>query len=176
MRRFIFLIASLFFLSSCAFHLQGEMPLAPPLKHMHLEAADNYSYLSRSLQQYLRMSNVNLVTNPQDATTELVILRDTNSQEFLGVSETTQTRQYRLTVTVEFEINDTHGQTIVPPQTLTEERVITMQSNQILGSNNEAYLYYQEMHRAIAYSIMNRISSKDVTEMIRVAFKNPVVH
>ncbi|OGT56304.1 MAG: hypothetical protein A3F14_04105 [Gammaproteobacteria bacterium RIFCSPHIGHO2_12_FULL_43_28] len=166
----------MFFLTSCAFQLQGEMPLAPPLKRMHLQAIDTYSYLTRSLQQYLKMSNVTLVSNPLDADTIFVILRDENSQEFLGVSQTTQTRQYNLIVTVEFEINNAQGQTIVPPQRLTEVRTITMQSNQILGSNNEAYLYYQQMRRAIAYSIMNRISSKEVTEMIQANFKQKPAH
>ena len=41
-----------------------------------------------------------------------------------------------------------------------------MQSNQILGSSNEANLFYQQMRRTLAYAIMNRIASQEVTQQI----------
>src|SRR5580704_16475981 len=81
------------FLVSCGFHLQGIMPLAEPLKRLYLENPDPYSYLSRNLQQYLKMSNVELVNDPRSATAILVIKRDVNTQSLLGVNKTQQTRQ-----------------------------------------------------------------------------------
>lgn len=153
-------------LSACGFHLQGELKLAAPLHSMYLQTNDPYGHLARDLRQYLKMSNVHLAQTAPEAATTLAILQDESSQSLLGVSGTQQTRQYLLRVTVVFEILDKNGQTILPAQTLTEAKAITIQSNQILGTSNEANIYYQQMRARLAYAIMLRIASDEVTRII----------
>lgn len=165
-----FLFLCTIILSGCGFHLQGEAPLAPPLHRMYLQASDPYGYLARYLKDSLKMSKVQLVSSPAEANAVLVILRDDSTQEFLSVSGTNQVRQYNLRVTVMFEITDANGRTIVSPQALTEVRPITVQASQILGSSNEANLFYQQMRRVLAYAIMNRISSKEITRIVMEAY------
>lgn len=159
-------------LSACGFHLQGEMKLAPQLHRLYIQSADPYGHLVRNIQQYLKMSNVDLVSCAAKADAVLVILSDENSQHLLSVSKTTQTRQYNLIVTAQFEINDACGRTIVAPQTLSESKTLTIQSNQILGTSNEANLFYQQLRRSLAYAIMNRLASRDITNQIECAFRN----
>jgi LPS-assembly lipoprotein len=157
-------------MSACGFHFQGEKQLAAPLHRLYLQALDPYGQLARSLKQYLKMSHVHLVSSPREASTILVIMSDETSQELLSVSGTQQTRQYTLKVTVTFEVTDPSGLTLVPPQTLSESRTITIQSNQVLGSSNEANLFYQQMRRTLAYNILNRLASIEVSRMINHAF------
>lgn len=159
-------------MTGCGFHLQGETQLATPLHRMYLKTPDPYGQLARSLQQYLKISNVQLVASPEQASTILSILHDDISQELLSVSGTQQTRQYTLRVTVTFDISTPQGKSIIGPQTLTETRTITIQSNQILGSSNEASLFYQQMRRTLAYAILNRIASNEITRMIDKSFSN----
>lgn len=161
---------SVLLLTSCGFKLQGQMPLAPQLHHVYLQTSDPYGQLARHLQQYLHASKVQLATSPADASAILNILSDTTSQDLLSVSGTQQTRQYNIHVNVTFEVLDPAGRVLVAPQTITETRTITIQSNQILGSSNETSLYYQQMRRTIAYSIMNRLASKQTTEALAVTF------
>lgn len=153
------------FLMSCGFHPQGQVQLAKPLERLYLQTSDPYGHLARSLESYLKLSNVTLVPK-EKANAILVILRDEPIQTFLSVSSTQQTRQYNLSVIVEFEIIDKEGKVLVSKQTLAETKPITFQSNQILGSSNEASLFYQQMRRTLAYTIMNRIASKEITKMI----------
>lgn len=162
----LWVLFAILLLSGCGFHLQGEMQLVPPLHRIYLQTQDPYGYLARNLREYLKMSHVYLAPTPGEASTILTILQDESSQELLSVSSTQQTRQYNLRVTVVFEINDPRGWTIVGPQTLSETRVITVQSNQILGNSNEANVYYQQMRRTLAYAIMNRITSKEISRII----------
>lgn len=169
--RYFFVFCLSLLLTGCGFHLQGEANLAPPLHRLYLQAPDPYGYLVRNLKQYLKMSRVQLVASPSEAETQLIILKDDESQEFVTVSSTNQTRVYKLRLTVIFEITDTKGHILLDPQTLTEERMITMQSNQILGNSNEATLMYQQMRRVIAYIMMSRIASKDVTRLIEEKIK-----
>lgn len=157
-------------LISCGFHFQGQMTLAPPLHCLYLQTTDPYGYLVRNLRQYLKLSQVQLVSTPAQADTILTILQDTPSETFLSLNGTQQTRQYNLSVTVVFEISDAKGQVIIPAQTLVETRTITVQSSQILGNSNEASLYYQQMRRSLANSIMYRIASQETTIKIMNAF------
>lgn len=163
---FLLMLSSAIFFTACGFHPQGEIKLVPPLHRIYLQAADPYGYLSRSLQSYLKMSHVQSVQTPAAAQTILVIMQDYTSQELLSISSTQQTRQYNLKATVLFQITDARGNVILPPQSLQESRVITVQVNQILAKSNEANLYYQQMRRSLAYAIMNRISSHEVSNTI----------
>lgn len=157
-------------LSACGFHLRGNMPLAKPLHLVYIESVDPYGVLVKELEQSLKMSHATVVSVPAEADTILKILRDDSGQDLLSVSGTQQTRQYNLHVTVSFDILDAKTRrAIFSQQTLTESRVITIQSNQILGSSNEANLYFQQMRRTLAAAIMFRISSREVTNVLEAA-------
>src|SRR5262245_52687393 len=102
--RILSLFCLFILLTACGFHLQGEAKLAPRLHRMYLQTTDPYGYLARSLQQYLKMSHVNLVATPAEADTILVIVKDQATQDLLSVSSTQQTRQYNLKIIVVFQI------------------------------------------------------------------------
>lgn len=157
-------------LSACGFHPQGDVKLAPALKKMYLQTPDPYGTLARNLHDDLKMSHVNLATSPSSADTILEVQRDTTTQELLSVAGTQQTRQYKLIVSVTFAVTDNRGQPLLPAETLSETRTITVQANQILGSSNEASLYTQQMRRTLAYAILNRLASIEVTKTINNAF------
>lgn len=161
-------VCLLFFimLTACGFHLQGKKPLAAPLHRLYLQSPDPYGPLARNLQQSLRMSNVQLVDSPVEAETILDIIQDSDTQTLLAPNGTLQTRQYNLTVTVTFQVLDPKGRILIGPQTLSETRPITIQSNQVLGSSNEVTSYYQQMRRTLAYAIMNRLASQEMTHLL----------
>lgn len=160
-------------LAGCGFHMQGEVPLAQPIKHLYLKTDDPYGSLSRNLIQNMQLSHVTLAENPENADTILTIVKDSASQSLLSVSGTQQTRQYNLTVTIIFNLSDAKGNTLLGNESLQESRTITVQSNQILGSSNEATLYYQQMRRVLALAIMNRLSSQEVTKIVNADFMKP---
>lgn len=168
-----FYFAACFFLTSCGFHLQGNLVLAPPMHRLYIQSPDPYSYLIRKIDEYLRISKVLRVSSPDQADVILTIISDDATQELLTVNGTNQTRQYNLQVIVTFMLSKADGAIILGPQTLSETRPLTVQANQILGSNNEANLFYQQMRRTIAYGIMNRISSREVTNLVNKAFQSP---
>jgi LPS-assembly lipoprotein len=161
-----FSVCLFFILTACGFHLQGEMQLAPPLKRLYLKIDAPYGQLGRFLKQYLKMSHVELVSSPQAASTILVILSDNASEQFLGVSATTQTRQYNLKVTVTFQLTDPTGKLLVDTQSLEVTRTLTIQSDQILGPSNEASMLYHQIRRDLARDIMTRIASQEITDLI----------
>ncbi len=163
---FLALLGSFLLLTSCGFHLRGTVPLATPLQHLYLQVADPYSSLTRNLRQSLASSGVQLVSSPAEADAVLIILKENPSQQLLSVGSTQQTRQYNLILSVTFQINDARGKILIPPQTVSESRSLTLQSNQILGTSNEQDDLYQQMRQAVVYDIMNRLSSKEITTLL----------
>jgi LPS-assembly lipoprotein len=162
-------------LTGCGFHLRGQVPLAPPLKKIYLQTDDPYGQLSRNLRQYLKYSGAELTDSPQTADTVLAILREFNTEQLLSIGGTQQTRQYNITLTVNFQITDPQGRILVPPQTLSETRALTILSNQILGGSNEENNLFVQMRRAIVYDIMNRLASRDVTILVTNPIAKPIV-
>jgi len=160
-------------LSGCGFQLRGSAPLSPPLKKLYIETADPYGPLTRNLRDYLTMSGVEITNTPQEAFTVLHIISETQNQQLLSVSGLQQTRQYNLTLSVTFEVANPKGIILMPPLTLSENRVFTTMSDQILGGTNEQNTLYQQMRLAIIYDIMSRLSSRDVTVLLTEPKKTP---
>lgn len=164
--RQLFLVFAVLLLTSCGFHLRGSEPLAPPLHHMYLQTQDPYSQLARYLKQALKQSGVLLTETPQNASTVLEIIGERQVQQLLGVGGTQQTRVYSLTLTVSYQLNDSHGRPIGGVQIATENRTITIQANQILGGSNEESNLYQQMHRAIIFTIMRYLASENIANTL----------
>lgn|SRR3990167_3611069 len=161
-------------LVSCSFHLKPAATLAAPLHQLYLKTPDPYGQLSRYLRDYLKMSDVHLVSSAAEAQTVLEILHEEVSQQLLGVSGTQQTRQYNLIYKVVFQITNMKGLVIYPPQTITETATLTVQSNQILASGNQTSLLYQVMRKTVAAAIIYRLAGTDITNAVNHANQSPV--
>lgn len=164
--RHFFAMCCLLSLAACGFHPQGQRQVATQLHHVYLQTDDPYGRLARSLKQELKIADIHTTESADDANVILNTLGESTNQELISVSGTQQTRQYRLSVEVSFELTDNKGAPILEKQTLSEYRIITLQSNQILGSANEAQLFYEQMRMKLAHAILNRITSPEVTNDI----------
>jgi LPS-assembly lipoprotein len=159
----LLLVVSLFLLTSCGFHLRGSEPLAPALHHLYIQTQDPYSQLTRYLKQALKQSDVQFSETPEGASAILEITSERQVQQLLSVGGTQQTRVYSLTLTIDYQLTDPQGRPIDARQEAIETRTVTIQANQILGGSNEESNLYQQMHRAIIFTIMHRLSSAEVT-------------
>lgn len=164
--RYFFILFLTLFISSCGFHPRGSVALAPSLQQLYIKSSDPYGWLPRGLADYLSYSGVHTTTSIANAETILDILHIDKNEQLLSVSGTQQTRQYNLILSVTFQLTDPKGQVFVAPQTVSETRVLTVASDQILGGSNEADNLYQQMHQAIIYDMINRLSSRNVTTLL----------
>lgn len=163
---FFLLFIILFFITSCGFHLREPIQLAPSLQNIFIQTSDPYGQLTHHLQQTLKASNIQVSASSKNATAVLDILKEDTNQELLSVGGTQLTRQYKLILTVTFQITDPNGKILVPPTTLSETSTLPIQSNQILGGSNEANNLFAQMRQAIVYNILNRLASPEVTSLV----------
>jgi LPS-assembly lipoprotein len=167
----LFLILFIPLLFSCGFHLQGARPLAPALHQVYIKTQNPYGLLVRYLKGFLKMSHVTVLSSPQDADVIIQILQEEESERLLSVSSSQQTRQYTLILSTTFDVTTRGGQVLVPPLTLRETRTLTIQSNEVLAGSNQASLFYEDMQRSLAYAMMNRLASEEVSAKLNHPIK-----
>ncbi len=166
LRTFILLIFISIFLAGCGFHPRGATTLPEPLKKIFIKTAEPYSSLTRNIQNYLKLSGAHLTDSPEQARTVLEIVNVSKYQVLTSISGTQQTRQYDLILTAIFQVTDPQGRILIPQQSVSEKRTITIQASQMLGSSNEANAMYQQMQPAVVSDIMSRLSADDVPQML----------
>lgn len=153
-------------LSACGFHPRGPVTLAPPLQNLYLQTTDPYGQLVKNIRLYLKMSGVHLASTQTQATSILDILSENTSEQLVNISGTQATRQYNLTLTVNYRVTDSHGNLLVETQTATETRPLTINANQMLSGSNQAVSLYQQMRQAIVYDIVSRLASREITTLV----------
>lgn len=150
------------FLTSCGFHPRGEANFSAPLQRIYIKTVSPYSELTQFLRLYFKVSGIYVADSEINATTVLQILSENRGQQLIGVSNSQQTRQYNLTLSVTFRLTDTKGTILSPAETMTESRTLPINSGEVLSGSNQAALLYQQMRKAIVFDIMNRLSSQEI--------------
>jgi len=155
------------FITGCSgFHLRSPIHLSPALQKPYLETASPYSPLSHALLEAFRLSGATPVDTPRNASIIFAILGDQRTQTLLSVSSTQSSRQYRLSLIVTYQLISPKGKLLTGPETVTESRVLTMASDQILSSSNEINTLYHQIRIAVVHDIMNRLASHEISDIL----------
>ncbi len=145
-------------LSGCGFHLRGQMDLPPWLNHVAIILQQGHRDLTPLLKNQLEAYHLSVTDSPLQATYWLVIEHDAISQNITSISSSTTPRQYQLLYTVTFKLQRANKEDILPSSRIEVTRQVTINSDRILGSNQEEALLEAEMRQDAVLQIMNRIS------------------
>ncbi len=150
-------------LSGCGFHLRGMM--AFPSGFNNVAIINQTQHISRdlilSLQRQLREHHINVVDDPsQKAQYWLVLEQDNLAQQLTNVAASTTPRQYQLIYTIQFQLAQANGATLVPSQAVSMQRQVTVNNDRILGSDFESQTIAHEIYQDAATQILTRISSR----------------
>ena len=89
--------------AGCGFQLQRSYQIPPQLTTLHLSSQDEYSELTRLVQERLRLSNVALVASGKDVA-DLRLIRDSLKRATLSLYPTGNVAEYELIYQVEFAV------------------------------------------------------------------------
>ena len=145
-------------LSSCGFHLRGSIDMPRWFNHVSVIVEHAHQNLSSFLVENLLSYNLSIEPSPSSAQYWLIILQDNLQQQITSVSSSTTPRQYELTYTVHFKLMKAKGRELISPSVVSVTRQATINSDRILGSNQEEELLVNEMRREAATQIINRVS------------------
>lgn len=145
-------------LTACGFHLRGHIDMPKWFNDVYIMTQQGDRTLVSTLETYFKAYQIDLNPRPDEARYWLVIQKIEQKQEISSVGTSSNPRQYLLLYTVDFLLQERKGKIVLPTSQVTVTRQLTVNSNRILGSNEEATLLIKEMQRDAAMLILNKIS------------------
>lgn len=154
------LILTTFALAGCGFHLRGMVD-ADSIRWLNSVAIviqQAHRDLEPLLRNQLKAYEIKVTSDPALAQYWLIIEQEDMQQNISSISSSTTPRQYELTYTLVFKLQRAKGAEIIPSNPVVITRQITLNSDRILGSKDEAELQKTEMRRDAVIQILNRLS------------------
>lgn len=147
-------------LVGCGFHLRGMIDMPQWVNHVAIIIETGHRDLESLLRVQFESYHIQLDENIHQAQYWLVIEQDREEQHITSVSSSTTPRQYQITYSVRYKFQKANGQEIIPSSLIVLTRQITINSDRILGSNDEENKLKKEMRRDAAIQIIERISAQ----------------
>jgi len=147
-------------LTSCGFHLRGMMDMPPWLTNVDIIIQKAHRDLEPLLKEQMEAYHIKINPNPDTAKYWLIIEEDTEQQQITSISSSTTPRQYQMIYTVRFKLTHAKGSDVIPLRTIVVTRQLTVNSDRILGSNDEEAILKSEMRKDAVIQIISRIGKK----------------
>lgn len=152
-------------LSGC-FHLRNRNDMPPALQTLFFQAENPYDEFTIALRESFRASGVLLVETPLAAPVTFYLAKPQQTIVAGTIGTSNQTRIYSVTYTAIFSLKDAHGIILLPPQSVSVTRNLTLSANQLIESNNQLNLLLQQMYRDVISNIYNRLQSEQVRQIL----------
>jgi len=152
-------IGLIILLSGCGFHLRGSIELPKKLDHIAVIVRDAHREIAPLIRDQLRAYHREVVDDPAAAKYWLVIEHDSLTQNITGISSSTTPRQYELLYTVQFKLQRARAGDLATEEKIFVTRALTVNSDRILGSNDEEAHLAQEMRQNAVVMILERLGA-----------------
>lgn len=154
----IFLLTLVLFLSACGFHLRGTDFVPQWLNHVAIISENNDKQLITILQSRLEGANVKINSDSSRAPYWLIVNEVNLQQQLISVGASTNPRQYTLTLTVTFMLQERTGKIIQTPSNIYVSRQLTLNNDRILGSKEEESILIGEMKQDAVTQMIYRLN------------------
>ncbi|MBA3032135.1 MAG: hypothetical protein KKF85_10830 [Gammaproteobacteria bacterium] len=156
MRRLLILLLSLS-LAACGFQLRGSYNL--PWETLYLgmpESSEMYAQIKRSVEA---STQTRIVTDPKAAQASLVILRNEQAKNILSLSGTGLVREFQLTRTFVYRIQDASGKELMAPSQIILQREMNFDDTRIFASEAEEITIWRDIQTDLVQQILRRLSA-----------------
>lgn len=160
----LFVLICFFFISACGFHLRTPQPLPASLRTLTVNTPDPYDPFTIDLTQLLKTAGVQI--RDTDTANHLRVKTLDFSSSVLSESASASTKQYSLTLTVNYILTDPQEKILYGPKNITIRRNYTVNENQVLSSDSQQITLEAEMKRDAAFTLVLQLSmiGKQVTQ------------
>lgn len=156
MRRLVPLVC-LLQLAACGFHLRGNLPFPPSFQAMHLQVPPDGRELKDKLKERLRAFQIRPLRSSAQGCYQLIIDELKFSQQIANISSSTTPRQFQLSYIVTYHFLNPKGETLIPQGFAIANRLVSMNSERLLGSNYEQKFFKDEMEAELSIKILNTL-------------------
>jgi LPS-assembly lipoprotein len=144
-------------LTACGFQLRGSYSL--PWDTLYLGLAENnemYAQIKRGIEA---STQTRIITDPKQAQASLVILGDASGKNILSLSGTGLVREFQLTRSFVYRIQDAKGKELVPPNHIILQREMTFDDAHLFAKEAEEAMIVREMQHDLVQQLLRRLAA-----------------
>lgn len=153
------LVSLLGFLTACGFHLRTEPPLPSTLSPLYLDSPQPYGPFEKALRRELRLAGIALTDQPAEAKIRLKFLSREENTTQITSSPGSQSTQYGVALNVTYEIQNAAGKRLIGPQSASASTSYSLNSNQILASQNQQEEVFRQLRERVIEVIFRQLNA-----------------
>lgn len=156
MRRLIVLLCAAL-LSACGFQLRGSYNLPWETLHVGLpENSELYFQIKRGIESG---SLTKVVPDAKQANASLIILRNEQHKNILSLSGKGLVREFQLTRTFMYRIQDAQGKELLPTSQIVLQRDMTFDDERIFAKEAEEAMIWREIQQDLVQQLLRRLAA-----------------
>ena len=153
MKRNLLVLGLTALLSACGFQLRGTGDADFALTELDVTARNQYGPTVKAVREALENSDVNVHAG---APYTLVLAREDETQRTASYTQSSRSAEYELTHTLQYEIRGANDLLLMNDK-LTVQKVYVFDSNNLIGSDQEAAQLRQEMRQEMVQQMLMRL-------------------
>ncbi len=154
-------------LSHCGFRLKHQNQLPPNLRCLYVSSNQPYDRFTTLLNQNLLQRKVKLTKTAKEAPVILKIEHADLVYSLPDITTSDKARSYTLTYQVRFLLLKSDGAPLLPTQSITVQKPLTLNPGQTLYSNNELALVKREMQKEAITLLLYRLEAQKVRDALQ---------
>ncbi|NDH09535.1 MAG: hypothetical protein EBY16_07995 [Gammaproteobacteria bacterium] len=153
-KRLYFWLLTLLSLSGCGFHLRGTQQLPASFQTVYISAAANQQQLLTAIAHEFKTYHVSVYSSQKNANMQIYIDDVQFNRQISNISSSTTPKQFQLYYIVKYHVMNSNGENCIPNAQIAVNRLVTMNSERLLGSNYEQDFFQEEMQSEAARQIV----------------------
>lgn len=146
-------------LIGCGFHLRGQFTIPQELTLLKIANCDNFDLFKRILKRTLTTNGIQIL--PMNTTAPANILTITEQQfteRNIAYGSDVQVNRALVQFIVKYQISNPEGRELFPCGTIVVERELTINSNAILGTEDERNRINTELYTDASVQLIRQLS------------------
>lgn len=142
-------------MAGCGWQLRGHGDAPQYVDSLYIGGRPLDSELKTELERSLRASGIELKDNAKDAQYSLVMLDQRSKRRTATLSGQARISEQELSEELKFTVRAADGAEVVPPTTISDDRVFEYDENNVLATDDEAQLLRREMRTSLVRQLIN---------------------
>lgn len=156
MRALILLLALT--LSACGFQLRGSYNL--PWETLAISGVPENNELYFQIKRNIEAGSLTkIIADPKEAKASLVVLQNLQHKSILSLSGKGLVREFQLTRTFMYRIQDAQGKEILPASQIVLQRDMTFDDERIFAKEAEEAMIWREMQQDMVQQLLRRLAA-----------------
>lgn len=141
--------------NGCGWQLRGHSDSPQNVDSLHIGGRPIDNELMRELERNLQALDIELKESAKEAQYSLVILDQRSKRRTATISGQARISELEITEEMKFTVLAADGAEIIPPTTVSDERVFEYDENNVLATDDEARLLRREMRTSLVRQLVN---------------------